>query len=250
MRTPTLAPTTATATTPPAPAALGPVKTRRRPVLIIASVAALLLSALGGVWLWTAATSSVEVVVAKAAVPRGAVIAATDLMVARVSLDPAIASIPASDISTVVGQRAALDISAGGLLTPDAIAPETVPAKGETVVGLSLVDGMLPAIPLKTGDDVRVVAPAFVDFGVTARLTVPAGPGAELVLEAARAAVAAYVQDELAVGRIVRHGALLARLYQPGVDYVMLISPTGDIDPGRTGVARATAITIGYEVAS
>lgn len=120
-------------------------------------MAALLLSALGGVWLWTAATSSVEVVVAKAAVPRGAAIAAGDLMVARVSLDPSIASIPASDVSTVVGQRAALDISAGGLLTPDAIAPETVPAKGETVVGLSLVDGMLPAIPLKTGDDVRVV---------------------------------------------------------------------------------------------
>ena len=67
-----MAPTTATTTTPQAPAALGPVKTRRRPVLIIASVAALLLSALGGVWLWTAATSSVEVVVAKAAVPRGA----------------------------------------------------------------------------------------------------------------------------------------------------------------------------------
>ena len=152
-----MAPTTATTTTPQAPAALGPVKTRRRPVLIIASVAALLLSALGGVWLWTAATSSVEVVVAKAAVPRGAVIAAGDLMVARVSLDPAVASIPASEVSTVVGQRAALDISAGGLLTPDAIAPETVPAKGETVVGLSLVDGMLPAIPLKTGDDVRVV---------------------------------------------------------------------------------------------
>ena len=103
-------------------------------MLIIASVAALLLSALGGVWLWTAATSSVEVVVAKAAVPRGAVIAASDLMVARVSLDPAIASIPASEVSKVVGQRAALDISAGGLLTPDAIAPETVPAKGETVV--------------------------------------------------------------------------------------------------------------------
>ena len=73
------------------------------------------------------------------------------------TLDPAVASIPASDVSMVVGQRAALDISAGGLLTPDAIAPETVPAKGETVVGLSLVDGMLPAIPLKTGDDVRVV---------------------------------------------------------------------------------------------
>ena len=93
-----MAPTTATTTTPQAPAALGPVKARRRTVLIIASVAALLLSALGGVWLWTAATSSVEVVVARAAVPRGAVIAAGDLMVARVSLDPAVASIPASDV--------------------------------------------------------------------------------------------------------------------------------------------------------
>ena len=90
-----MAPTTATTQTPQTPAALGPVKTRRRPVLIIASVAALLLSALGGVWLWTAATSSVEVVVARAAIPRGAIIAAGDLVVARVSLDPAIASIPA-----------------------------------------------------------------------------------------------------------------------------------------------------------
>ena len=101
---------------------------------LLLAVAIALSCSLGGVWLWTAATSSVEVVVAKAAVPRGAVIAAGDLMVARVSLDPAIASIPASDVSTVVGQRAALDISAGGLLTPDAIAPETVPAKGETVL--------------------------------------------------------------------------------------------------------------------
>lgn len=152
-----MAPTKATTTTPQAPAALGPVKTRRRPVLIIASVAALLLSAMGGVWLWTSATSSMEVVVAKVTVPRGAVIAASDLMVARVSLDPAVASIPASQASTVVGQRAALDIAAGGLLTPAVIAPEIVPAKGQTVVGLALGNGMMPAIPLKTGDDVRVV---------------------------------------------------------------------------------------------
>lgn len=132
-------------------------KTRRRPVLIIASAAALLLSAMGGVWLWTSATSSMEVVVAKTTVPRGAVIAASDLMVARVSLDPAVASIPASQASTVVGQRAALDIAAGGLLTPAVIASEVVPAKGQTVVGLALGNGMMPAIPLKTGDDVRVV---------------------------------------------------------------------------------------------
>lgn len=152
-----MAPTTTGTTTSPASAPLGPVKTRRRPALIIASAAALLLSALGGVWLWSAATSSVEVVVAKTTVPRGAVIAADDLAIARVSLDPVVASIPASQASMLVGKRAALDIAAGGLLTPADLAAETVPAAGKTVVGLSLGNGMLPAIPLQGGDQVRVV---------------------------------------------------------------------------------------------
>lgn len=93
-------------------------------------------------------------------------------------------------------------------------------------------------------DDVRVVAPAFTDFEITAALTMPGGPGADIVLAAARDAVATYVQDELAVGRIVRHGALLARLYQTGVDRVVMTAPLADIDPGRTGVARASSITI------
>jgi flagella basal body P-ring formation protein FlgA len=158
VRTSTLAPATATAmAAPQTSAALGPVKTKRRPVLIIASLAALLLAALGGVWLWTSATSSVEVVVAKSTVSRGAVINADDVMIARVSLEPTVASIPASEMSTVVGKRAALDIAAGGLLTPADIASAVVPAQGETVVGLSLVNGMLPAIALQAGDRVRVV---------------------------------------------------------------------------------------------
>lgn len=99
-------------------------------------------------------------------------------------------------------------------------------------------------------DSVQVVAPAFVDFAVAAVLHLPGGPGAEVVLDAATAAVTEYVRDELAVGRIVRHGALLARLYQPGVEAVTLTAPAGDIDPGPTGVARAVAIDITREVAS
>jgi len=152
-----LTPTTATAKTSDSSGALGPVKTKRRPVLIIASLAALLLAALGGVWLWTSATSSVEVVVARTTVSRGAVISAADVTVARVSLDPTVASIPAGQMDTVVGKRAALDIAAGALLTPADVASEVVPAQGETVVGLSLVNGMLPAIALQAGDRVRVV---------------------------------------------------------------------------------------------
>lgn len=101
-------------------------------------------------------------------------------------------------------------------------------------------------------DDVRTVAAGFVDFEVSAVMTLSAGAGAgsELVLAAAQAAVAAYVQDAMAVGRIVRHGALLARMYQPGVENVAMDAPLADIDPGRAGVARATSITITYEVAT
>lgn len=114
---------------------------------------------------------------------------------------------------------------------------------------LAAVDAALEAArPLC--DDLRTVAPAFHDFAVMARLALAGGPGAELVLAAARDAVAEYVQDALAVGRIVRQGALLARLYQPGVERVSLIAPLADIDPGRSGVARATVITLTPEAAS
>ena len=99
-------------------------------------------------------------------------------------------------------------------------------------------------------DDVRVVAPVFVDYEIEAVLIGPAGPGAEVILSAARDAVTAYVQDEVSVGRVMRHGALLARLYQSGVEAVRMTAPLADIDPGRTGVARATSITISYEVAT
>lgn len=136
---------------------LAPVKTRRRPVYLVASAAALLLGAFGAVSLWSAATSSVEVLVAKSTVPRGAVIAASDLAAVRVSLDPAVSVVPANQASTVVGKRAALDIARGGLLTPADLASETVPAKGKTVVGLALGRGMLPTSPLVNGDVVRVV---------------------------------------------------------------------------------------------
>ena len=97
-------------------------------------------------------------------------------MIARVSLDPSVASVPASQASAVVGKRAALDIAAGGLLTPAVIADETVPAKGQTVVGLALGNGMLPAIPLRTGDDVRVVQTpgAQGQVGDVSPVTVPA----------------------------------------------------------------------------
>lgn len=142
------------AQTPPAAV---PVRVRRRPAFLVASVALLLAGALAGVWLWTAATSTVEVLAARATVPRGAVITASDLLVVRVGVDPALRTVPAGDQASVVGKRAGLDIAAGGLITAESVTEQVLPAKGLTVVGLALGVGLLPATPLHSGDQVRIV---------------------------------------------------------------------------------------------
>lgn len=98
-------------------------------------------------------------------------------------------------------------------------------------------------------DDVAVAAPTFAAFVVTAHLLVPGSPGAEVARTAAQAAVTAYLDEARAVGRAVRRSALIARLHQAGVEAVTLTSPAGDVDPGATGVARATAVTITASVA-
>lgn len=90
-------------------------------------------------------------------------------------------------------------------------------------------------------DDASAAAPVFADFAVTATLHLTASPGAEVVLAAAEAAVAAYLDGVRAVGRVVRRSALIAALHQPGVETVTLTAPAADVDPGIAGVARAGA---------
>lgn len=134
-----------------------PVRVRRRPAIIFGSVAALLLGAVAGAWLWLSSTAAVEVVAARSTVARGAVISAADLVTVRIGVDPAVAAIPASQAGSLVGKRAALDISAGSLVTRADVADQVVPGKGMTLVGLSLGAGLLPSSPLRNGDEVRIV---------------------------------------------------------------------------------------------
>ena len=134
-----------------------PPRLRRRPLLLVGSVALVVLGALLGLWLWTAAGTSVEVLAARSVVHRGEVIAPDDLMVVRVGLDPALQTVPADRLDAVAGSRAALDLPAGGLLTPDGFNGQVVPAGGMSVVGVGVVEGMLPAELLLPGDVVRVV---------------------------------------------------------------------------------------------
>lgn len=144
----------------PAPAALPvapPPKLRRRPALIAAAIALVALGAILAAWAWTSTTNTQEVLAARATIARGAVITSEDIARVRINADPALQPLTASAYDDIVGQRAALDIAAGSLLTAAATVTEPLPADGMSVVGVALTTAQAPGLTLRNGDRVRVV---------------------------------------------------------------------------------------------
>ncbi len=137
-----------------------PPKLRRRPLMVLAGVVLVATGALVAVWAWLATTDTSEVVAVRETVMRGEVIDATDLITVQVGTDPALRTVPGTDLQSVVGQRAARDMAAGSLLTREAVTDQVVPAAGRSVVGLALSPALMPGQPLLVGDQVRVVGTA------------------------------------------------------------------------------------------
>src|SRR3954451_11636421 len=127
-----------TATPQTGPSITPPPKLRRRPALVVAAVIVTALGCLLGAWAWSAATDTQEVLAARHTIHRGEVIEAGDIQRIQINGDPALSPLPATAYDDVVGQRAALDIAAGGLLTSDATAAQPMPPQGQSIVGISL----------------------------------------------------------------------------------------------------------------
>ena len=140
----------------PASTLTPPPKLRRRPALVVAAVIVTALGCLLGAWAWSATTSTQEVLAARDTIHRGEVIDAEDIQRIRINGDPALSPLPASAYDDVVGQRAALDVAAGGLLTAESTAHEALPPRGQSVVGISLTPAQVPGLPLYGGDKVRI----------------------------------------------------------------------------------------------
>lgn len=134
-----------------------PPKLRRRPVLIAASVAAICLGALASMWAYQSTSNSQSVLAIRQTVERGERITADDLMKVNISVDPALQPLAGDQASSVVGRFAALDMPAGGVVTQDQVTPQALPARGTSVVGISLTPAQLPANQIRAGDRVRVV---------------------------------------------------------------------------------------------
>lgn len=130
---------------------------RRRPAVAIATLAAAVLGALAIAWLWTSSDDATQVVVVTADVPRGAIIQASDLGTARITLDPLLAPIPAGRADELVGQRASTPLAAGTLVTESMVEAETLPGDGASLVPVALPPEQALGLGLEVGDSVKVV---------------------------------------------------------------------------------------------
>lgn len=168
-------PPDAEASTPVSP----PPKLRRRPAATAGSVLAIAAGAIVAAWAWSSTTHTEEVLAARDTIARGTVIEADDLVRVRINADPALSPVPASQLEELVGQRAALDVAAGGLITSQSTTSAALPAKGMSVVGVALTPAQAPAVDLLAGDRVRVVVtPA---LGADAPAGAPSTSDAEVV---------------------------------------------------------------------
>ena len=77
-----------------------------------------------------------------------------------------------------------------------------------------------------------------------ARLEIPEGPDASVVIANAKAAVEAYVASAHLLGRVIPRSGLMAALHQPEVLRVTLLSPIADIEAAATEAAYCTAVTV------
>jgi hypothetical protein len=89
---------------------------------------------------------------------RGEVIEQEDLTTLTLRAGSIAQAVPAEDLDSMIGKRAAVDLVEGSVVITTAITTEAVPAEGHAVVGLKLAAGRTPTSLLVPSSAVRLVA--------------------------------------------------------------------------------------------
>lgn len=142
---------------PPLPTITPAPKLRSRPRVAAAGIALIALGGVGGAYLLTSTTTAVSVVALSDDVQRGEILEEGDLTTAAITPDPALRTVPADQLQDLLGQRAATDLTAGSILTPNGVTTALIPTAGSTVVGVAVTAAQLPSQPLTAGDTIRIV---------------------------------------------------------------------------------------------
>ncbi len=110
--------------------------------------------------LYSSANHQVSVLVVTDTIEQGQRISGSDLGSTSASISGGVVPVPVADASELSGERAAVTIPAGSLLTAgDLTDSEPIPT-GDAVVGLALKAGQLPASGVNPGDQVMIVQTA------------------------------------------------------------------------------------------
>lgn len=136
---------------------LVPIRARRRPWLFGLGTMLSALGVLVVVWLVGAAGQRQEVLVVGRSVEYGRAIAAQDLTVSRVSVDPGVRVLPASAREGLVGQTAATRLIPGMLMTQGMAEPAGEPGPGRLLVPVAVAAERMPAGGLRAGDRILAV---------------------------------------------------------------------------------------------
>lgn len=119
---------------------------------------------------------------------------------------------------------------------------------GNGTAGTPLLDAVEAALnsdavrPLT--DLVTVQSASIVNFTINASIYVYPGPDSAVVLAAANAALDAYLESVHRIGKDVSRSGIFAALHRPGVQRVVLTSPSADVTISATQAAWCTARTV------
>ncbi|MFJ3176080.1 SAF domain-containing protein [Streptomyces roseus] len=167
---------------------------RRRPGLIALSIALIAAGGLSGALLFTASGQRSSVLVVVRDVPVGQAISSADLAPASIALDPAVKAVPVGKKAGLVGQRAAVALKSGSLLSPGQVTSASLVKAGEQLVGVALKPSQLPASRLAPGQKVLIVStPDPAPAGAAAGSGKPADATAPATLAATVVAVGVAV---------------------------------------------------------
>ena len=99
----------------------------------------------------------VSVIAVTHQITQGEVIEVSDLRQVDVALSGGVSSVPVSEADQVIGRPAAVTLLAGTLLSPSDVGGASALGSGQSVVGVDLKPGMLPASGVEPGERVLVV---------------------------------------------------------------------------------------------
>jgi len=120
--------------------------------------ALIVLGVLAALWGWNKYGPAHEYLAVARTVPVGQQVTAQDLVVVRINAAPGLTPMAASQLRDVVGKTAAVELTAGTLLSKTQLTDKPVPGPGQVLVGIGLPKDRFPGQKLRPGDPVQLVA--------------------------------------------------------------------------------------------